>query len=193
MKRYWAILALVLGVSLFVLGGCGQDKEPASIASGKDKTKSDIEAAVTWYNALLAEGYRNLRMNSLVQVATEKCATKAYVHMASLGEAGLKMDANLKKIDFGDITDIATDKVEASTEEIWDYIYWDIKTGKQLFDNTVTYSLVYKLEKRSDKWLVTDITVKKTQESKDSSFIFQRPPGSRPGEPSGPREPVATH
>ena len=187
MKRYRAIF-LALAVILFVVVGCDQDKKPespessASPALGNDTSKPEIEAAITWYNALLAQGYRDLSMNSLVQLATEKLATKAYYHMASLGEAGLKMDATLKKIDFGEMKDAGPDKVEVPTKEVWDYIYWEIKTGKRLFDNTVNYRLIYQLEKQSGRWLVTDIMVRQANETKDSSFIFKRPADMPPGE-----------
>lgn len=179
--RKCRVLALVISIVVAVSAGCGQDKKNAA---PKDAKTKGIEAAVIWYNALLADGYRGLRMESLMKVATQHLAMKAYFHMASLGEAGLKMDASLRKIEFGKVTDIDQDKIEVSTEEIWDYTYWDIKTGERRLDNSINYDMRYKLKRADDKWWIFDIVVKERAEGKDSSFLFQRPPGVRQGEPA---------
>ncbi len=174
LKRCVTILAVLL--LLVLASGCGQQKTEIT-----NRQKSEVEAAVTWYLALMTDGYRNLNMNPLIQVATRRQATKTYHHMASLGEAGLKMDATLKKIEFGTVQNIAPDKAEVATQEEWEYVYQSVKTGKPLFDNSVNYSLLYQLEQQAGKWLVSDITVTRTKERKDSSFIFQRPADIPPG------------
>ena len=142
---------------------------------GCDKGKAQLKDTVVKYNTLLAEGYRNLNMNPLIQVATERRATKAFYHMAALGEARIKMDAKLKKITFSDIKIISHDKAEVVTDEIWDYTYLSIDSSKPLFDNSITYKLKYILEKRSNRWLVADIIIEKADEKKKSEDIFHRP------------------
>ena len=175
MKKYWLLLAVVsLLLTGFETGGIA--------AANHNQRKTEIEAAVTWYNAILADCYRNLDMTPLTQVATKRRATTTYTYMASLGEAGVRMDARLKKITFGTIKDRAPAKVEIPTAETWDYAYFDIKTGQRLFDNSVSYHLVYELVQQSDKWLVSGITVKETRERKDSTFIFKRPADRHKGE-----------
>lgn len=142
---------------------------------GCSRENDRIKDAVMKYDTLLAEGYRNLNMNPLVQAATEKRALKAYYHMAALGEARIKMDAKLKKIAFSNVKLISGDKAEAITDEIWDYIYLNLDSGKPLFDNTVTYRLKYILEKKSGNWLVADINIEKADDKKEFPDIFHRP------------------
>jgi len=173
MRRNWVLLLAV--VLLFT--ACGSSEKTVV-----EKQQADVQATVVWYNALLADCFRDLNMSAMAQVATAERAQQVYYYMASLGEAGLRMDARLTKIDFGALRETAGDRVEIPAAEIWDYVYFDIKSGKKLFANTVEYDLAYSLVNQADKWLVAGITVKATRESKDSTFIFQRPAGSRPGE-----------
>lgn len=168
MKYFLSSLSVLL---LLTITACDH-RQPAPA----DNRQAAVEAAVTWYDALLADGYRNLNMNALTQVATAEMARKAYYQMAAVGEAGLKMDSKLQKITFAPLKEIATDTVTILAEENWEYLYWDIKTGKRLFDNSVRYSLTYTLTHTADKWLVAAISLRETEESKDSSFIFRRPP-----------------
>ena len=174
MKLFPSLLAVSL---LLVASGCDQ-QPPAPPA---DSRQPAIEAAVTWYDALLADGYRSLNMSALEQVATPEVASKAYYHMAAIGEAGVKMDSQLGTITFEPLKEIAPNTVTIPAEENWQYIYWEIKTGKRLFENSVLYRLIYTLEHTNGKWLVNNIAVQSTKESKDSSFIFQRPPDQPPG------------
>lgn len=146
--------------------------------SGCNQNKRQIKDTVTAYTTLLAQGYRNLNMNPLIQVATEERATKAYHYMAALGEARVKMDARLKNLKFLDIKIhgfLKGEKAEVKTEEIWDYSYINIDRGEQVFDNSVTYELTYALIKKSDQWLVADITIEKAAEKKSPPDWFQRP------------------
>ena len=172
-----SLLSLLPVFLLLTIAGC--DRQPSPPA---DSRQAAVEAAVTWYDALLADGYRNLNMSALAQVATAKITGKAYYHMAAVGEAGVKMDSKLQKITFAPLREVAPDTVTISAKENWDYVYWEIKSGKRLFDNSVQYNLTYKLEHTSNKWLVADITIQKTKENKDSSFIFKRPAQQRQGE-----------
>lgn len=168
MKYFISLLAVFM---LLTSSACKQEQPAPPV----DSRQGAIEKAVTWYNAFLADSYRGLNTKALNRVATTKMANTVYFHMAAIGEAGVKMDSKLKKITFAPLKEIALDTIEVATQEEWDYTYWDIKSGKRMFDNSVQYSLTYKLEHPTDKWLVSAISVQKTKESKDSSFIFQRP------------------
>ena len=174
MKFIQSIIAVLV---LLTASACEQ-KPPAPPADSRQPT---IEKTVTWYNAFLADSYRSLNTEALNRFASTKMVDTVYFHMAAIGEAGVKMDSKLKKITFTPLKETAPNTVEISTKEEWDYTYWDIKTGKRMFDNSVQYSLTYKLEHPDDKWLVSAITVQDTKESKDSSFIFQRPANRQPG------------
>ncbi len=146
------------------------------LIAGCDGESNMLKETITRYDALLAEGYMTLNMNPLAQVATEQRATKAYHHMAALGEAGIKMESTLRSLKFVKVKTLSKEKAELKTEEIWDYVYLDIKAGKSLFDNTVTYNLTYDLVKKSERWLVADVTIEKAVEKKSSQGIFERPP-----------------
>ena len=174
MKYFISLLAVFM---LLTSSACKQEQPAPPV----DSRQGAIEKAVTWYNAFLADSYRGLNTKALNRVATTKMVNTVYFHMAAIGEAGVKMDSKLKKITFAPLKEIAPNTVEIATEEEWDYTYWDIKTGKRLFDNSVQYGLTYKLEHPAEKWLVSAITVQSTKEDKDSSFIFQRPANQQPG------------
>lgn len=176
MKSLLSLLAVFLVVTSV---GCKQNQQSAKTV---DSRQPIIEKTIVWYTAFLADCYRSLNTQTLDRVATRKMVDTTYFHMAAIGEAGVKMDSKLKKITFSPLKEIGPDTVEVPAEEDWDYTYWDIMTGKRLFDNTVHYRLTYQLEHKTDKWLVSDVIVNKTEESKDSSFIFERPSGSKPGE-----------
>lgn len=169
MKRY--VVFLIVFLLLVAGSGCG--RKPA-----EDPELKKIKNAVAWYNALLADGYRSLNLNSLIQVATPKRSTQAYHHMAALGEANLKMDATLNNLEFYKVEVTGLDKALASTHEEWNYRYLDIKTDKEKFNNSISYTVSYFLEKQDNKWLVADLAIEKATEQKDSGFIFQRPKGS---------------
>jgi len=166
-------IALLLA-ALLLMSGCGKGNEAINEA---------IKGTVRRYNTLLAEGYRHLSMNPLVQVATKERAAKAYHHMAALGVAKARMYAVLQSINFSDIKLISRDRAEAITQEAWDYTYVNIDSGEPDHDNSVTYKLKYSLVKISNKWFVADITVEEAKETKKSEYprFFQRPPGEVPG------------
>lgn len=172
MKKYFVVLIALL----VLLSGCKGEKERVA-----DQKKAALQAAVTWYCALLADGYRTLNMNPLSQVATPQQATKAYYYMAATGEAGLKMDATLKKIEFTAFREIGPNKAEVATDESWDYLFIEIKSGKAQFTNRVSYTMTYHLEEQEGRWLVAAIAVQKTVEEKDSSPLFTRPAHIPPG------------
>ena len=136
---------------------------------GKDTSQDEVvlKHVVIQYNNLLAEGYRNLNMTELSEVATEERAMKAYYHMSALGEARTKMDSKLQKIDFLDIKFLSSIRAEVRTREVWDYIHINIDTEKVTLENSVTYELKYTIINQSDRWLVSNIDVLTEEEEKD--------------------------
>lgn len=134
-----------------------------------------LNEVVERYDQLLAEGYRNLNMDPLMQVATEGRVAKAHHHMAALKEAGVKMDSKLKKINFSDIKIISSGKAEVITDEEWGYKYIRLDSGNIEFDNSVTYRLKYFLEKHDNRWLVADIQIERAVEEKEFKGFFERP------------------
>jgi len=93
-----------------------------------------------------------MNMNELVQVATIEHATKVYNHMAAIGEANIKMNSQLKKIDFIDLKFPKKNKAVVSTREVWDFVHTDINTNKKILEEKdFVYELKYVLIKDSDR------------------------------------------
>ena len=167
------------------LVACERDKKTAEAPVDKAAAphtfneEEKVRNTVILYTSFLAEGYRQQNMNQLMQVATEQRATKAYYHMAALGEGNVKMDSKLNEITFTNVKVIPPDKADAETVEKWDYKYIDFKTGKEVHENSVTYVLGYHLVKISEKWYVDDITVVSAKEKKSEQYLpFTDRPGS---------------
>jgi len=95
--------------------------------------------------------------------------------MAALGEARVKMDAQLLDIKFIDIKDSGKDKREVTTEEKWIYKYTGLDSNKTTDNSSGRYRIKYNLEKRSGNWLITDISVIKAEEDNKNQEIFDRP------------------
>ncbi|MBI5055209.1 MAG: hypothetical protein HZB61_01145 [Nitrospirae bacterium] len=124
-----------------------------------EKETENIKHVIYKYNALLAEGYKNMNMNPMQEVATVDHATKLYYHMAALGESNIRMESQLKDIKFKEITFPERDKAVAATSEKWDYAHYDINTGeKKVEEKDFTYEMTYELKKEKDKWLVINVT-----------------------------------
>jgi hypothetical protein len=153
---FYMKMMLISSVVFSLLGGCNQGKElPNDTAR--------IKETVIQYNKLLSEGYRNLNMTPLLQVATKERGQKAYHHMAALGEARIKMDANLRSITFSDIKLKSVDKSEIKTVEEWDYTHINIDSENIESQNSTAYELTYTIVKINDKWVVSDIKIEKEE------------------------------
>ncbi len=150
---------------LSLLGGCG------------GHNSAPVRETVMQYNALLADGYRNLNMNPLAAIATRQQATRVYHHMAALGEARTKMDAHLLDISFKGIEFTGADRAEARTVEHWSYTYINIDSGKKTADNTAGYTLLYSLVREKETWLVAGITIEEVvkQGKNEPPLFFKRP------------------
>lgn len=148
MKR--AIIVFVL-ISLHICG-----------CSSKSKDASQIEATIRRYDQLLIEGYKTLNMNPLQEVATAGQATKDYYYMAALGEAHVRMLAELKEIRFYPAEFPKGGEAVIKTRETWDYTYNDIKSGEKKYEEKgFVYLLSYELKKEGARWLITSVTAVK--------------------------------
>ncbi len=151
---------LVISMAVvFLLSGCGQGKAPSA-------DPAVLENTIVQYNRLLAEGYRTLNMNPLAQVATEERATKAYYHMAALGEERKRMEAKQRTIAFVKTKILSPVQVEIKTREEWDYRHINIDSNKMESQSSIVYELTYSLIKKNDKWLVSDIAIEKEENIK---------------------------
>lgn len=155
---------MILTILAILISSCRNGKE------GLLNEETRIKNTVLLYNSLLAKGYREQNMTFLKEAATEKRASKAYYHMAALGESFVKMDAKPKEIKFTDVVIRSGDMAEAETREKWDYKYINFNTGNEIYDNSIDYINRYKLFKVSDRWLVDDIDVISSREKKSEKF-----------------------
>ncbi len=128
-------------------------------ACSRSQEIGQIKDAVLKYDQLLAEGYREMNMTSMNEVATKEEVARLYFHMAALGEAKVRLESELKRIEFQDVKLINAGSALVRTEETWDFKHVNYITQKiQLDEKGFIYNLVYELVKKDDKWLVAKVT-----------------------------------
>ena len=116
------------------------------------------EKIILRYNELLVRGYVEMNMTPLREVATEDQVQKVYHHMAALGESGLRLESELKDIDFLEINYDGKNIAFVKTRESWDYNHFHINTKKssKKIENFV-YELTYRLTKEDGMWIIANV------------------------------------
>jgi hypothetical protein len=99
-------------------------------------------------------------MSRMREVATDLQAQDEYVHMSALGEAGVRLLAELQDFRLEKVSLEATRAV-AETREVWDYTHVSVKSGIVLRRETgVVYLLAWDLVPAANgNWLVSDARV----------------------------------
>jgi hypothetical protein len=164
--------AALLIVVVLLVAGCTPSSSPDDQA---------IRATITRYNTLLADGYRALNMNAMREVADQIQAETEYIHMSSLAEGGVKLDAQLRKLEFVHVSVEAT-SAQAETRETWDYRQYSRATGALVMEQKgLVYHLAWDLARQDGgTWLVTDvraISATTTAEPTVVGTITPTPPG----------------
>lgn len=117
-----------------------------------------VKGVIMQYNVLLAEGYKKMNMNPLQAVASEEVATKAYYHMAALGEGKVRMVATLKEMTFNEITFPLSGEATVTTRETWDFIQVSFVTGKTVLEEKdYPYKMIYELKKDAGQWKIVKV------------------------------------
>lgn len=162
MKKYALLLLMLLPIM-----GC-VSQEPSEHLEIKDTVQA--------YTSLLIEGYKTLNMTPLNRISTPRRTTKAYHHMAALGEGNIRMDAKVEQIIFLDTKLLDTGKAEVKTSERWMCQYFNIDTGQKNSENIITYKNIYHLIYENGRWLVDDITIINSNETNKNSGLpfYQR-------------------
>jgi hypothetical protein len=174
-----ASILFFLLAHLLLQYGCSQPTASSS--------QQEVQEAVRLYTQLLADGYRKMNMNMLPLAATAERVKKTYLHMAAFGEGQVRMDSQLRKMEFVSTQFSATDRAEVQTKESWDYAYYKINNNEKAYENSVTYHLSYHLMQDSGTWLVDDITIMQSEEGEGSGEIsFLTRPDNFYLEPSSP-------
>lgn len=148
--RVWAGIACTITIAL-ALGACeASPKAPAE--------STIVESTVVRYNRLLAEGYRAMDMTRMRDVADELQAEDEYIHMAAMGEGGVRLLPILKELEFLEMS-IEDTAAYVETRERWDYSHEDRRTREVvLIQRDLIYELAWDLAKGEDgRWLVTDV------------------------------------
>jgi len=125
--------------------------------------KEQVKATVMRYNQLLAEGYRNLNMRALPEVAEDSQVSKVYFHMAALGEGRVRMVSQLKDIQFSDFSFANASTAQVKTREKWDFQHVNLDTQKvERNEKGFAYGVSYRLARHNGIWKVrvaeTDMT-----------------------------------
>lgn len=155
-------------------------QESAGSAPGITGTPAEmVQKTIRRYNHLLADGYKNLNMTKLQEVATEDQALKAYYHAAALTEGKSRMLSEMKKIDFVKLDFTQSTKCRVITKETWDFAYADIQSGKKTQDvKDYEYHVSYVLENLKGTWMITEIaaTGEERKEMPTWKTIFEAAP-----------------
>lgn len=114
--------------------------------------------AVTEYNRALAIAFAEMDMNLLQGTATEAQAASEAVMMQSLGNGGVRMIAELKSIEFGEVQFPDDGTAHIETSEVWDYRHESLTTSETVrTEKGVVYRLAYDLVYQDGRWLVAAV------------------------------------
>jgi hypothetical protein len=114
-----------------------------------------VRTTIDRYDSLLAEGYRSMNMNAMREVASRLQAETEYIHMSSLAEGGIRLDPELRRLEFVRVSLEAT-SAQAETRETWDYRHYSRATGALVLEQK---GLVYVTDVRA---ISTTATVEPT-------------------------------
>jgi hypothetical protein len=178
-------LLLILSLSFLIPAGCNTKQEPKTppVKIGQTMPAQPnlpreelVKKIVERYTYLVAEGYKNLDMNPLQEVATNAEAEKAYIHMAAIGEGTSRLISQMKKISYEFVQFPTESTAVVRTKEIWDFSHTDIKSGKktgEILD--FPYDVTYTLEKKEGRWLITDIVASSEKDARENMKPQSKP------------------
>ena len=172
--RSWLTIGALLGLSCLLLLGLLGCSKPAATSR-----EDEVEAVVTRYDRLLAEGYRTMDMGRLREVAEELQAEDEYVHMSALGEGGVRLLPVLKERKFVKVSVEAT-SATVETREVWDYTHEARTTRKVLLvQKGMVYDMAWDLALHPDgRWYVVDVRALSTTSTAPAQQIATPTPGS---------------
>lgn len=171
MHRIRSITLVLLAV--LVAAGCASTPEIT-------EDERAVRATIERYNVLLTTGYRTLDMNPIQEVATQLQAETEYIHMSSLAEGGIRLDPELKDLEYLTVSVEAT-SATAETRETWDYRHYSRATGELVTEQRgLIYHLAWDLVREpGGPWLVSDVrAISATSTAEPSVFgtITPTPP-----------------
>lgn len=137
---------LAVFFSLFTLVSCAKSNPDEAL----------VKTTVARYNDALVAAYKNLNIEPMKDVATEERAKRVEAFITAYLQSNLIMETELHHVTFDEVKVERTVATVKTTED-WSYSWVDYKTKKIKEEKKqVTYKMLYTLEKKGDKWIVTD-------------------------------------
>ncbi len=133
----------------------------------KVRETKTIKNVVIGYNKGLINAAKTGDMMPLKDIASEAVLRRLYFWIAAWDDSDLYMDAELKGIKFKDV-DISGQKARVLTSEDWIYDYRNLKTEQVILPTSdIYYEMEYILQKKDNKWIITEINIKVEKTVKD--------------------------
>lgn len=141
----------------FFLSSCAQIKTARETAI--------IIKMVINYNKGLINAAKTGDTKPLKNIASEDVLKKLYLWIAAWRDSDLYMDAELKNIEFKNVT-ISVEEAKVLTSEKWTYIYKNIKNKQVVLPRTyISYEMEYILHKENKNWVITEIKIKSEKQT----------------------------
>lgn len=134
----------------FLISGCK--------ASVTDPEISLIETTIRRYNRALADAYRDMSVDPLQGIASEREMGKVNMILMGFRAKNQYMETELKGIEFERIERKGTDSADVETEESWRFRHLDKKTGQEVKPWVQEeYKLLYHMAKKDGSWIVASV------------------------------------
>lgn len=117
-----------------------------------------LETAIRRYNRALVDAYRELSVDPLQGIASEREVGKVNMILNGFRAKNQYMEAELKKVEVKEVKRKSGDSVDVETKELWRYRHMDKKTGQEIKPWTeADYKLIYQLVKSEGNWIVGSV------------------------------------
>lgn len=117
-----------------------------------------FETAIRRYNRALADAYRELTIDPLQEIASEREMGKIDMIIKGFRAKNQYMESELKGIEFKKIEKKGANAAEVATKEIWRYRHLDKKAGEEAKPWVETeYELLYYMIKSDGNWIVGSV------------------------------------
>lgn len=129
-----------------------------------------IKKLVINYNKGLINAARTGDVTLLKNLASEDVLRKLYFWITAWGDSGLYMDAEMKNIEFKNVT-ISGEEAKVVTSEKWIYVYKNIKKRQVAIPTShISYEMEYILHKKDKQknWIITVINIKSEKKKEGS-------------------------
>jgi hypothetical protein len=125
----------------------------------KDRTPK-VKQALLRYHQLLREGYLNVDMKGLSDVTTPNHAAKLEHRISAYKMKNIRMETELKSIEFLEIKFSGRNSVMVKTREAWYASHVDTITGRKIKEvNELVYLMNYEMLRKKAQWRIDSATI----------------------------------